>query len=145
MSIEDIKGKYNTEKKEVQKLIADFADSLIKYEDGEKFVLDVPKELLSEKSKAEILKEQKQALDRATTLLKVAKRFFEQQKDSPYTLDLLSATEIYDGAECDGYCLVDDIENWFLENGLEEEMNREEELSEGNKRMDDIELEEGER
>lgn len=36
---------------EVQKLISDFAEALIKYEDGMSFVLDIPPALLSEKSK----------------------------------------------------------------------------------------------
>lgn len=47
--------------------------------------------------------------DRKTTLLKACLKLLEKQEDSGCVLDLLSETVHYDGADCDGYCLLDDI------------------------------------
>lgn len=55
------------------------------------------------------------ALDRARTLLKAAGTLLKKQKDSYYVLNLLAETVYYDEAECDGYCLLDDIRYWFDE------------------------------
>lgn len=48
--------------------------------------------------------------DRKTTLLKACRDLLNKQRNSYYTLDLLSETVFYDEAECDGYCLIEDIE-----------------------------------
>ena len=48
--------------------------------------------------------------DRKTTLLKAAHALLMKQKDSGYTLSLLNETVKYDDADCDGYCLMNDIE-----------------------------------
>ena len=55
------------------------------------------------------------ALDRARTLLKAAGALLKKQEDSYYVLNLLAETIYYDGAECDGACLLDDIRYWFDE------------------------------
>ena len=55
------------------------------------------------------------ALDRARTLLKAAGTLLKKQEDSYYVLNLLAETIYYDGAECDGVCLLDDIRYWFDE------------------------------
>ena len=55
------------------------------------------------------------ALDRARTLLKAAGALLKKQEDSYYVLNLLAETIYYDGAECDGFCLLDDIRYWFDE------------------------------
>ena len=55
------------------------------------------------------------ALDRAKTLLKAAGTLLKKQEDSYYVLNLLAETIYYDGAECDGACLLDDIRYWFDE------------------------------
>lgn len=62
---------------------------------------------------AEWLKE----LKRARHLLKATYDLLEKQYRSPYVLNLLSETIFYDEAECDGNCLMEDIEN-LLEYGL---------------------------
>ena len=58
-------------------------------------------------------------LERAKTLLKATKELLERQDNSYYVLNLLEETVFYDEAECDGYCLNDDIGDWFYE--LEEQ------------------------
>lgn len=50
-------------------------------------------------------------LKRARVLLKATYKLLMKQKDSGYVLNLLSETIFYDEAECDGYCLMEDIEN----------------------------------
>jgi hypothetical protein len=48
--------------------------------------------------------------DRKVTLLKACRELLQKQNRSSYVLDLLSETVYYDEAECDGNCLLDDIE-----------------------------------
>lgn len=55
------------------------------------------------------------ALNRAKTLLKAAGILLKKQEDSFYVLNLLGETIYYDGAECDGGSLLDDIRYWFDE------------------------------
>lgn len=52
--------------------------------------------------------------ERAVTLLKAAKELLSKQNDSSYVLNMLEQTVHYDDADCDGYCLLDDI-NAYLE------------------------------
>ena len=49
------------------------------------------------------------AENRTNILLKACKELLEKQERSRYVLDLLSEIVVYDGAECDGSCLLDDI------------------------------------
>lgn len=55
--------------------------------------------------------------DRKVTLLKACRDLLKKQEKSHYVLDLLSETVFYDEAECDGNCLLEDIE---IELGIEE-------------------------
>lgn len=48
--------------------------------------------------------------ERAKILLKATYDLLCKQKESPYVLNLLSETAIWDGVECDGYCLMEEIE-----------------------------------
>lgn len=48
-------------------------------------------------------------LDRAVELLYATKEILEKAKESPYTIDVLTTLATWDGTECDGYCLLDDI------------------------------------
>ncbi len=50
-------------------------------------------------------------LKRARVLLRATYELLMKQKDSGYVLNLLSETIFYDEAECDGCCLMEDIEN----------------------------------
>ena len=55
------------------------------------------------------------AEQRAETLLRATYNILKKCEESYYVLDVLAVTDIWDGAECDGACLMDDIENWFDE------------------------------
>lgn len=48
--------------------------------------------------------------DRAVTLLRACLDLLNKQKESYYVLNLLEQTVYYDGTDCDGYCLSEDIE-----------------------------------
>lgn len=48
--------------------------------------------------------------DRKITLLKACRDLLNKQKDSSYVLDILGETVFYDDADCDGLCLLEDIE-----------------------------------
>lgn len=48
--------------------------------------------------------------DRKVTLLKACRDLLNKQNESPYVLNILEELISYDGAECDGYCLLEDIE-----------------------------------
>ena len=48
-------------------------------------------------------------MDRKSYLLLQVLKLFKQQKESHYVKDIERMTVIYDGAECDGSCLCDDI------------------------------------
>lgn len=47
--------------------------------------------------------------ERYKILLKAAYDLLKKQDGSFYVLNLLEETVEYDGAECDGYCLMEDI------------------------------------
>lgn len=63
------------------------------------------------------LKEEKEP--REVTLLKAVWQLLDKQKNSPCVLNLLTETVFYDEAECDGYCLSDDILDCLLEKGID--------------------------
>ena len=48
--------------------------------------------------------------NRKITLLKACRDLLRKQNDSSYVLNLLSETVFYDDVDCDGYCLLEDIE-----------------------------------
>ena len=54
-------------------------------------------------------------LERAKILLKATKDLLEKQDNSCYVLNILNQTVFYDGVDCDGSCLKDDIDYWFDE------------------------------
>lgn len=47
--------------------------------------------------------------NRLKVLLKATYKLLKKQDDSSYVLNLLEESVFYDGAECDGYCLMEDI------------------------------------
>lgn len=55
--------------------------------------------------------------DRKITLLKACMELISRQNDSPYVLNILEETVNYDGAECDGACLLEDIKDYLIEIG----------------------------
>lgn len=48
-------------------------------------------------------------MDRKEYLLRQVLKLFKQQNESCYVLNIKEMTIIYDGAECDGSCLCEDI------------------------------------
>ena len=57
----------------------------------------------------------KTAEQRAETLLRATYNILKKCENSFYVLDVLEVTDVWDGVECDGSCLMEDIENWFYE------------------------------
>jgi len=51
----------------------------------------------------------------ARVLLKATYDLLKQCDDSFYVLNVLEQTTVYDGVECDGYCLMEDIETLMEE------------------------------
>ena len=58
-------------------------------------------------------------LKRADTLLKATYELLNKQHESYYVLNLLAETVYYDEAECDGNCLMEDIDLWMYERGID--------------------------
>ena len=56
---------------------------------------------------------------RYITLLRAAHELLRKQYHAGIVLNLLAETVFYDDAECDGNCLLDDIEYYFDEIGVE--------------------------
>ena len=48
-------------------------------------------------------------MDRKEILLRAAYELLKKQELSHYVLNLLEKTAFYDDADCDGYCLMEDI------------------------------------
>lgn len=48
-------------------------------------------------------------MDRKEYLLRQVLKLFKQQSESGYVLNIEEMTIVYDGAECDGSCLCEDI------------------------------------
>lgn len=55
--------------------------------------------------------------DRSITLLRACRELLNKQNESSYVLDILEQEVYYDDCNCDGYCLLEDIENLLLELG----------------------------
>lgn len=55
------------------------------------------------------------AEQRTETLLRATYNILKKCEDSFYVLNVLEVTDVWDGVESDGYCLKEDIENWFDE------------------------------
>ena len=52
--------------------------------------------------------------DRATVLLKAVLEILNKCDAGPYVKDFFENTAFYDGTDCDGYCLKDDIEQFLM-------------------------------
>jgi hypothetical protein len=55
--------------------------------------------------------------DRAAVLIGAALHLLNQCNDSTHMIDPLSALIPYDGTDCDGSCLRDDLEAWLEDHG----------------------------
>jgi len=56
--------------------------------------------------------------DRKLILLKACYDMLKKQCDSIYVLSPFETTVHYDEADCDGYCLMDDIQHELEESGV---------------------------
>lgn len=54
---------------------------------------------------------------RAVELLRAARDLIDKADEGPYVIDVMNTTVFYDGADCDGSCLRDDINHllWEIE------------------------------
>ena len=52
-------------------------------------------------------------LGEAKVLLKASRDLLNKQNETIYVLNLLDETVEYHDVECDGYCLIDDIDDWL--------------------------------
>lgn len=59
-------------------------------------------------------------MDRKEYLLRQILKLFKQQDESSYVLDINEMTVVYDGVECDGNCLKEDIMAELEINDLDE-------------------------
>ena len=57
--------------------------------------------------------------DRAVTLLKATLQILQKCRNAPCIIDVLGETAFYDGTDCDGYCLMDDIKCYLEEIGID--------------------------
>lgn len=48
-------------------------------------------------------------VSRMETLLRATYNLLKKQEDTPHVLNMLETTVEYDGTECDGSCLMEDI------------------------------------
>ena len=55
--------------------------------------------------------------DRAMVLLKACFSLLNQQKESRFVFNVLEQDVAYDGTNCDGYCLMEEIEDYLREKG----------------------------
>jgi hypothetical protein len=58
-------------------------------------------------------------LKRADTLLKATYNLLNKQHRNCCVLNLLAETVYYDGVECDGNCLMEDIDAWMNKRGID--------------------------
>ena len=63
-------------------------------------------------------------LKRADTLLKATYDLLSKQHGNYYVLNLLAENVYYDEAECDGNCLLEDIDAWIDERGIDHDITR---------------------
>lgn len=68
-------------------------------------------------------------MTREQLLLKVAYQLLKKQKTSSYVLNIFEQETVWDGVRCDGYCLMEEINDLLLEQGINPEEL--EELAEG--------------
>ena len=60
-------------------------------------------------------------IERALTLLKATRDLLDKQNDTIYVLNMLETTVEYDGIECDGTCLLEDIDDFLMEGEADNE------------------------
>ena len=92
-----------------------------RYHNGEYVFLLNKKECLAAIKTVPIAnRSQETCLKEAEVLLKATRNLLNKQNESVYVLDMLEETVEYYGVECDGSCLIGDIDAWLELYGSEE-------------------------
>ena len=104
-----------THAEEVAKGQADLYDCYMQHGEQGSHVEECLKCSAEHSQLAEWLKQ----LKRAETLLIATHDLLQKQYNNIYVLNLLAETIQYDEAECDGNCLMEDIEAWMFERGID--------------------------
>lgn len=76
-----------------------------------------PKDGFGTKELKEILERYK----RAIILLKATSDILEKLDDTPYVLSFFEQTAVWDGVDCDGYCLMEEVNELLEEVGVKEQ------------------------
>jgi hypothetical protein len=50
--------------------------------------------------------------------MRAAYQLLKKQDDASYALNLLEETTVWDGANCDGYCLMEELEGQLIDEGV---------------------------
>ena len=53
--------------------------------------------------------------DRLLILARAAYQLLKKQNESPYVLNLLGESTVWDGVECDGYCLMTELHDQLVD------------------------------
>ncbi len=64
-------------------------------------------------------------LERAKVLIKATIDILTECEDSPIVLDVMEQTAVWDGVECDGACLKDELEQLLAELETTNQSNQE--------------------
>lgn len=76
-----------------------------------------PKDTFNRSTVAEILQFNRRAL----ILLKATSDILEKLDDTPYVLNFFEQTAVWDGVDCDGYCLMEEVNELLEEVGVKEQ------------------------
>ena len=60
-------------------------------------------------------------LTREQVLLRAMVQLFKKQNESGYVLNLLEETTVWDGADCDGGCLLEEAGQLLVDSGIDVE------------------------
>ena len=105
----------------LEEVIKHFEQEICEFE-GFKKIHSVTHEDYAYIEKTRQLAEWLKELKRADTLLKATYDLLNKQHGNYYVLNLLAETVYYDEAECDGNCLMEDIDAWMDERGIDYEI-----------------------
>jgi hypothetical protein len=67
------------------------------------------------------MKQLQSELTQEQTLLRAAWQILQKQDDSGYVLNILEQATVWDGAMCDGNCLMDEIGDLLFEQDVDTE------------------------
>lgn len=101
----------------IKALHNEWDECLVVDESGE-YIADICEDVIDTIPSAD--RSQETCLKEAEVLLKATRNLLNKQNESIYVLDMLEETVTYYGVECDGSCLIEDIDAWLDLYGSEE-------------------------